>query len=35
MNTLAAFLMQDWLLRNPEEAKKAIERGHDSVGPHR
>jgi len=32
MNTLAAFLMQDWLLRNPEEAKKAIKRGHDSVG---
>lgn len=33
MNTLAAFLMQDWLLRNPDEAKKAIKRGWDSVEP--
>jgi hypothetical protein len=27
-----AFLMLDWLLKNPNEAKAALRRGHDSVG---
>jgi hypothetical protein len=33
MNPLGAFLMQDWLLRNPEEAIRAMKRGHDSIRP--
>lgn len=28
----AAFLMLDWLLRDPSAAKAALTRGHDSVG---
>ena len=27
-----AFLMLDWLLKNPNAAKAALTRGHDSVG---
>jgi len=33
MNPLGAFLMQDWLLRNPEEAMRAMKRRHDSIRP--
>lgn len=31
MNALAAFLSQDWLLRNPGEAKVMLKRGWDSI----
>jgi hypothetical protein len=31
MNALAAFLSQDWLLRNPGEAKAMLKRGWDSI----
>jgi hypothetical protein len=31
MNALAAFLSQNWLLKNPDEAKAMLKRGWDSI----
>lgn len=33
LNELAAFGTLDWLKREPEKAKKSLEKGHDFVGP--
>jgi len=31
MNTIAAFLTLDWLIREPEKARTSLNRGHDHV----
>jgi hypothetical protein len=31
LHPVGAFITLDWLLREPEEAKKALERGFDSI----
>lgn len=31
MNPIAAFLTFDWLKKEPEEARKALERGYDEI----
>jgi hypothetical protein len=33
MKPIAAFLTLDWLLREPEKAKKSLQKGHDQVLP--
>lgn len=32
MNTIAAFLTLDWLLREPERATHSLRKGHDKIG---
>jgi len=32
MNTIAAFLTLDWLVREPEKARRSLRKGHDRIG---